>query len=133
MSDRSRDCNREARSLFDDAMASIPHEDKGAYLEALSRVPHLVELESNPDQYLDFLGYDPWKAALRVVEYWKTRVDLFGERAFLPMEISGEGALSPEDIRVLETGSFMVLPNNKYGQAVVSSFTLSLFRCFSTH
>jgi hypothetical protein len=114
-------------------MASIPHEDKGAYLEALSRVPHLVELESNPDQYLDFLGYDPWKAALRVVEYWKTRVDLFGERAFLPMEISGEGALSPEDIRVLETGSFMVLPNNKYGQAVVSSFTLSLFRCFSTH
>jgi hypothetical protein len=124
MTDRSREDNREARSLFHDAMASIPQEDKGAYLEAVGRVPHLVEVESNPDRYLDFLGYDPWKAALRVAEYWKARVDLFGDRAFLPLTISGEGALAPEDVRVLETGSFMVLPNNKEGRAVVGNRVL---------
>ena len=118
--DQSVAVDREsARAQFLEAMASIPDEDKAAYVEAVRQTPNLVEAESNPDLYLEYDSYDPWKAALRVANYWKTRVEIFGDRAFLPLTITGDGAMSSEDIKVLRTGFFMVLPNDKQGRTVV--------------
>jgi hypothetical protein len=118
--DQSVSVDREsARAQFHEAMASIHDEDKSAYVEAARRAPDLVEAESNPDLYLEYDSYDPWKAALRVANYWKTRVEIFGDRAFLPLKITGDGAMSSEDIKVLRTGFFMVLPNEKQGRTVV--------------
>jgi hypothetical protein len=111
-------CSR-ARAAFNEAVESIPEDEKVAYLQALARAPHLVEVESNPDIYLEFLAFDLWKAATRVVQYWNARVDIFGERAFFPLTSTGEGALSPEDVDVLNTGFLMVLPNDNAGRAVV--------------
>jgi hypothetical protein len=103
--DQSVAVDREsARAQFHEAMASIPVEDKAAYVEAARRAPNLVEAESNPDLYLEYDSYDPWKAALRVSNYWKTRAEIFGDRAFLPLTITGDGAMSSEDIKVLRTG-----------------------------
>jgi hypothetical protein len=59
---------------------------------------------------LKFLSFDPWAAARRIVDYWSVRVELFGTRAFLPLLLTGEGALSEEDLQVLRTGSYMLLP-----------------------
>jgi hypothetical protein len=109
-----------ARIHFNEAMESLPHGDRAAYGEAMERAPRLVEMESNPDHYLDHAELDPWKAAGRVAAYWDARVELFGNRAFLPLTISGEGAMSQEDVDLLESGFFMVLPNESQGRPVVS-------------
>jgi hypothetical protein len=40
------------------ALDEIPHEEKEAYLEALERVPHLVQTESNPILFLRSENYN---------------------------------------------------------------------------
>jgi hypothetical protein len=112
-----------ARAQFHEAMGGIADDDKAAYAEAARRAPNLVEAESNPDRYLEYDKYDPWKAARRVANYWKTRVEIFGDRAFLPLTLTGDGTMSAEDVKLLRTGFFMVLPNDKQGRAVVRGRT----------
>jgi hypothetical protein len=52
-----------------------------------------------------------------VVDYWKVRRELFGEdRAYLPLTLTGDGALSEEDMQVLRTGAFMILPKTVHGK-----------------
>jgi hypothetical protein len=109
-----------ARAHFNEAMASIPPNDRASYTKAMERAPRLVEIESNPDHYLDHAGLDPWKAAARVAAYWETRVEFFGDRAFLPLTISGDGAMSHDDVELLRSGFFMVLPKDRQGRPVVS-------------
>jgi hypothetical protein len=109
-----------ARAQFDEAMAGLPRETKESYVEALRRNPDLVETESNPDLYLAYDQHDPWKAALRVAAYWKSRAEIFGDgRAYRPLTLTGHGALSPEDVKLFRTGFLMILPNDRHGRAVV--------------
>ena len=109
-----------ARAQLKGALNLIPQEEKTAYSEALQRAPHLVQLESNFDRYLRFDNFDPWAAARRIVDYWQARVEVFGEeRAFRPLVLSGEGALTPDDVAVLETGNFMVLAPDMKGRPVL--------------
>jgi hypothetical protein len=109
-----------SRAHFNEAMASIPRDERAAYMEAMERDPRLVEIESNPDHYLDHAECDPWKAAARMAAYWNARVEFFGDRAFLPLTISGEGAMSQEDVELLQSGFLMVLSNDCQGRPVVS-------------
>jgi hypothetical protein len=124
-----------SRDPFDEAMAVLPHETTAAYVEAVRVAPHLVEAESNPDIYLAFHKNDPWKAALCVATYWKMRAEIFGgdrnsetgdanmnsdsNRAYRPMTLTGDGAMSPDDVKVFKTGFLMVLPRDRHGRAVV--------------
>lgn len=62
---------------------------------------------------------NPEAAARRLANYWKQRKDIFGERAFLPMNLSANGALSSDDIKLLRTGYFAPLPRDQKGRSVI--------------
>jgi hypothetical protein len=99
------------------ALEDIPPGQKGDYLEALERVPRLVESESSPLAFLRAEEYDAWAAAGRLVEHWKLRKKIFGpDKAFLPMTLNGAMA---EDVEKLELGTIRLLPDDENGRAVL--------------
>ena len=100
-----------------EALESVPH--KEAYLEAMQRVPVLVEMESPGIRFLMREDFDPKAAATRLVTYWRKRKDMFGKRAFLPMDMSGEGALNEDDIALVNTKYIAVLPPDMHGHRVL--------------
>lgn len=109
----------DATKLFQDALKLIPDTEKAAYLEALKRCPKLVAQESSPTRFLRFDNWNPWSAARRHVDYWEQRQDVFQERAFLPMIQTGEGALTKEDVKLLDSGFGMLLPPDQHGRLVL--------------
>jgi len=109
-----------ARMAMGEALGLIPEAEKAAYLKALHHVPHLVESESNILHFVRRDNYKAYSAACRLVKYWKARVELFGEeRAFLPMVQTGQGALTPDDVVILNCGVLALLPDDPQGRSVV--------------
>jgi hypothetical protein len=104
---------------LEQALELIPDEEKAAYTEAMHRVPDLVDSESDPFRFLWYEKYNISAAARRLVLYWEFRKELFGERAFLPMTQLENGALSEDDVAVLQTGYLALLPDDTDGCAVV--------------
>jgi hypothetical protein len=71
-------------------------------------------------QFVRICEYDFWAAAQRLCLYWKERKEIFGnERAFLPLTLTGKGALTKDGILTLQVGFPAILPNTKSGQQVV--------------
>lgn len=102
------------------ALEELPNEEKEGYLEALDRAPLLVEQESNIHWFLRAEESQAWAAAERLVNYWELRRWLFGERAWLPLTATGDGALSPTDVELLETGFCTLLPmEDLYGRGIL--------------
>jgi hypothetical protein len=63
---------------------------------------------------------DPLAAACRLANYWKQRKEIFtNERAFLPIDLTGNGALTPDDINHLRTGFCVNLPQDAQGRSVL--------------
>jgi hypothetical protein len=63
---------------------------------------------------------DPLAAARRLANYWKIRKEIFQERAFLPtVDLSGHGALTADDVRILQTGYCIHLPRDEQGRSVL--------------
>ena len=108
-----------ALQAVEDAINMMADEEKADYLEAKSKVPHLVMKESNPLWFVRCEKWNTWAAARRVAFYWRKRKEIFGERAHLPMNQSGEGALSKEDVALLSTGYVCLLPRDSQGRDVV--------------
>jgi hypothetical protein len=108
-----------ATKSFEEALAMIPDYEKQAYLEAVQKVPHLVQKESDPSRFLIVEDHNAWSAARRFVQYWQLRKELFRERCFLPMTQTGNGALTPEDVLCLSCGADVVLPKDKTGCPIV--------------
>jgi hypothetical protein len=100
------------------ALKNIPFPEKEAYLIAFKEAPRLVQLESNPELFLQREDGDGYAAAVRLSLYWTTRKDTFGERAYLPMTITGEGAMDAFDIEVVRSGFFAPLPDAAEGVQV---------------
>jgi len=93
------------RDKIDRALGAIAEEDKRAFLYAFEHCPQLIEAETHPSKFVLRENFDVAKAITRLVLYWKYRCDVFGpDRAFRPMTISGDGALSPEDVAALSSG-----------------------------
>ncbi|KAL7568686.1 hypothetical protein ACA910_021683 [Epithemia clementina (nom. ined.)] len=105
--------------ILDEAIQCLPEGKRSAYLEALQKCPDIVKMESDPIHFLRYEGYDHWAAAHRLTAYWTWRRRIFRERAFLPMTMTGEGALSQEDIVHVRRGYFALLPNDKDGRTVI--------------
>ena len=94
------------------ALDSIPASEKLGYLEAVDKAPRLFDSESHPLKLIQSSDYNVWEAAKRMVKYWEDRKNLFGDRAFLPMTQTGDGALSPDDTIVLQTGFPVLIPDH---------------------
>ncbi|GKY94349.1 hypothetical protein MPSEU_000400800 [Mayamaea pseudoterrestris] len=110
---------QEGMRQLDEAMDMLPPEDKAAYQAAVRQVPYLVMQESNPVRFLRFEKYNAWAAARHLAAYWTKRVQIFGERAFLPLILSSAGALHQEDIDQIKSGYFTFLPVDLLGRTVV--------------
>lgn len=108
-----------AKAQLRESIEMIPLNEKSAYLKALRRAPQLIGIESPMERFLLFDNYNPWSAARRIVNYWEKRVEIFGERAFLPLLLSGEGALDKDDLECMNTGFLMLLPEDKHGRTVM--------------
>ena len=101
------------------AIDRMPYEEKAVYLEAKKVAPEVVARESEMRRFLLCEDGDVDKAARRLVSYWDYRKELFGDRAFKPMLLTGTGVLSDEDIEILMTGAVAILPPDLDGRPVV--------------
>ena len=68
------------------AMDLVSTADKQAYLEAVEKVPHLVRTESDILRFMKVEKFNLHSAVRRQAAYWRIRRQIFGERAFLPMD-----------------------------------------------
>ena len=103
-------------SLMRDAIESMPLEEKSAYMTACERVPELVQSESPCIRFLRATKWNAWSAAKRLADYWKVRVKIFGEKAFMSMTL--DGAME-EEVEYLEKAICMSLPPDAHGRPVV--------------
>ena len=95
-------------------------QDSQAYMEAMQKCPDLVETETDPIQFVRCCDYDILNAAKRLCMYWTERVKLFGsQRAFLPLVLTGTGALTPEDVHTIHAGYPAILPDTTTGRKVI--------------
>ena len=112
----------ETRKHFREALETVSKEteDRQAYDEAMEKAPDLVQLESNPDLFLKVHRNNHAAAAKALHLYWKERAEVFQDRAFRPMTIvkGNDGALTDDEIDVLTSGVFSILPDDEKNRAV---------------
>jgi hypothetical protein len=101
------------------AINLLPDKEKSVLLEARREIPDIVEHETPCIRFLRVERYNAWAAAKRMALYWKERKNVFGERAFLPLNQTGEGALSREDVAFLNSGFFALLGVDDQGRSVI--------------
>jgi hypothetical protein len=109
------------RKTVTEAMEWLPQELKAAYLEAADKCPQMITSESDPYLFLQQSNWDCTQAATLLATNWKIRLELFGEeRAFLPLsDLSGQGSLTEEDIKVLASGFIVFLPSDAQRRTVL--------------
>ncbi|KAL7575190.1 hypothetical protein ACA910_018678 [Epithemia clementina (nom. ined.)] len=107
------------RSYVHNAILCLPVDESRAYRAAMAFDAELVQTETDPIRFVRYCQYDVLAGARRLCAYWTERLDLFGpERAFLPLTLTGTGALTPQDLVSLRAGYPTLLPNNtKTGQS----------------
>ena len=99
---------------------SLPYEQTRAYLQAMKQDSEMVHIETDPIQYVRYCNYDLWAGAQRLCLYWTIRVELFGiQRAFLPLTITGTGALTSEDVITVHCAAICLLPKTRIGQSCI--------------
>lgn len=59
-----------------------------------------------------------WNAARRVALYWKNRKEVFGDRAFLPLTLTGRSALKADEIAMVKTGYMAIMPDDQKGRPI---------------
>ena len=104
-----------------EALASIPEDQKSAYLDASERAPLIVETESPMSRFLLACDFNYWAAADRLVQYWNERKSIFQDRYLLPITIAEgvESALCEDAKDVIRSGSYAIARPDKYGRPVV--------------
>ena len=89
----NQSCDQDARAAkaleeLDESLANMKPKKVRAWLEAQRNCPGLT----NNDAKLLFLQseeFDVPRAAKKLADYWTKRVELFGDKAFLPMTLDG--------------------------------------------
>ena len=108
------------RRHVDAVIRCMPPQQTQAYLEAMKRDCDLVQTETDPLVFVRFCKYDIWAGAKRLYLYWMERKKIFGpERAFLPLTLTGTGALTQEDLLTLRGGVPALLPDAITGHKCV--------------
>jgi len=95
-----------ALQQIDQAVQLLPPEETAVYYTAVARCPELIALEAHPVNFLRCCDWNFWEAAQRWMNYWKLRLEVFGEdRCYRSIyDLSGNGALDEQGIRIYETG-----------------------------
>jgi hypothetical protein len=109
---------------FHDAMALVDADTKAGWTKAQATCSSAVlQHECCPCYFVRACQFNPWNAAVRMCSYWKERIDLFEDRAFEPMALGSEAVsptgLTEEDVKLFETGTFLVLPKDRAGKTVL--------------
>jgi hypothetical protein len=99
-----------AHRQLQEALDLIPDDEKIDCMEAVKHAPHLVEIESSPVRFIRCALYN---------HTGRKRKEIFGDRALLPMLQTGEGALAPEDVAILNSGFGILLPIDAHNRIVV--------------
>ena len=108
------------RGYVESTIRSMPREETDAYMQALKKCPEVVSTETDSLQFVRYCNYDVTMGAKRLCLYWTERRRLFGEkRAFLPLVLTGTGALSNDDVLTLHAGFPAILPKVRSGQNCV--------------
>ncbi|KAL7580632.1 hypothetical protein ACA910_002148 [Epithemia clementina (nom. ined.)] len=98
----------------------LPQEQSQAYHQAIEKDALLVQTETDPVQFVRYCEYDVYAGAKRLCHYWNERLSLFGpERAFLPLVLTGTGALTTEDLLPLRAGFPSLLPDTTTGRSCI--------------
>ncbi|KAL7580648.1 hypothetical protein ACA910_002161 [Epithemia clementina (nom. ined.)] len=101
-------------------LESMPPEETAAYFQALSKDAALVLEESDPLIFVRACQYNVFAGVKRLCCYWTERLKLFGpERAFLPLTLTGTGALTHQDLLSLRAGFPALLPDASTGHKCV--------------
>jgi len=106
-------------SEMKEALSSLEDCEKIALVQASETAPEVVERETPMIRFLRFENYNAWAAARRLALYWRIRKDVYGPRAFLPMNLSGEGTLTREEVIAMSAGYNVLLPYDKRGRSVM--------------
>mmetsp|Transcript_4556 Transcript_4556/g.6923 ORF Transcript_4556/g.6923 Transcript_4556/m.6923 type:complete len:377 (-) Transcript_4556:127-1257(-) len=116
--EENREINFALIEEFAESLDRIPDDEKLEYLQAVQECPELVERESSTIKCLRARYYDVEEAAKLLVSYWKQRVFIFKDKAFLPMTLSG--AMS-DDVELMADfpNLIRILPNDKFGRTVI--------------
>ena len=139
-----QDFLREAQLQATRALELLDANLTAEYRQAVAEAPQLVQQET---QIIDFLrtdDYNPFKAAVRLANYWKFRKDIFGaDRWLLPLK-QKEGAMDATSVEILGSGFAVLvtkpqpvlfadfsklLHNTSYAQAQILFYLLSVNTC----
>jgi L-fucose mutarotase/ribose pyranase (RbsD/FucU family) len=119
----SNDVSLEVQAAHDrilEAAKALAAEESAQYFIACERALHLVLLESNPVWMLQVEDGSAENAARRSSKYWDTRVKILQDRAFLPIsDLTGNGALTQEDVDYMKQGTIVMLPKDAHGRSVI--------------
>ncbi|KAL7579485.1 hypothetical protein ACA910_007865 [Epithemia clementina (nom. ined.)] len=108
------------RGHVESIIHAMPRDQTKAYLEARTRAPDITQTESDSLQFVRFCNYDAEAGARRLCYYWTQRRRLFGEiRSFLPLVLTGTGALSSDDLVNLDAGFPSLLPETSTGEKCI--------------
>ena len=98
--------------------SSLDADTSLAYRTVHRQAPWLILLESDPVHFVRYCQYDLWAAAQRLCRYWTERRKLFGaDRAYLPLTLTGTGALTQQDVWNVLSGALTILPTTRSGHA----------------
>jgi hypothetical protein len=117
---QQQNITEEARRSVLRAWDILPRSITPAFALASIQVPNLVLSESDPFLFFVSEGRDPYKAAIKVANYWTRRSSLFGDRVHIPMNRTGSGALTQQqDIScLLKDFCLQLLPPDSLGRTV---------------
>ena len=96
-------------------LSALPKDVSREFFRAREIVPELVKIESKISTFLRYENNDPKKAAQRLATYWKYRKECFKDRWMLPLNQTGTGALTMDDIEILRSGYITPVPLHPTG------------------
>lgn len=114
-----RKMEEKALAALEVALSLVPEHEKADYLKVLQVAPALVFKESDPIKFLRFTGFNAPAAALALIRYWKGRRHVFGENAFLPLTLTGDGALDEPVFDMIRSGISITPVRDKSGRSIL--------------
>jgi len=94
--------------------------DRTAFDMATKKCPDLLDAESAPERFFEASNRQYRATAENLSNYWSHRLETFGEdRAFLPLTVTGDGALSKEVVAAMKCGAYTILRTDEYDRPVL--------------